>query len=148
MSGFRLRCKEEKGTSKTQEFFNYKAESFTYTQNFDRELAYGISTERYMIQQAVGVGKPFSFELKSKQMDYIAKVYLEIQLPQVRVPVESNASLYDCRFGWCPNIGNALVKDMSFKLGGVIVIQKMTGMCVQLLHELLYPYGKMELYNR
>lgn len=134
--------------SKTQEFFNYKAESFTYTQNFERELAYGISTERYMIQQAVGVGKPFSFELKSKQMDYIAKVYLEIQLPQVRVPVESNTSLYDCRFGWCPNIGNALVKDMSFKLGGVIVIQKMTGMCIQLLHELLYPYGKMQLYDR
>jgi hypothetical protein len=134
--------------SKTQEFFNYKAESFTYTQNFERELAYGISTERYMIQQAVGVGKPFSFELKSKQMDYIAKVYLEIQLPQVRVPVESNPALYDCKFGWCPNIGNALVKDMSFKLGGVIVIQKMTGMCVQLLHELLYPYGKMQLYDR
>lgn len=134
--------------SKIQEFFNYKAESFTYTQNFDRELAYGISTERYMIQQAVGTGKPFSFELKSKQMDYIARIYLEIQLPSVRVPVETNAALYNCRFAWTPSIGNALVKDMSFKLGGVIVIQKMTGMCIQLLHELLYPFGKMDLYNR
>lgn len=134
--------------SKTQEFFNYRAERFTYTQNFDRDLPYGVATERYMIQQAVGVGKPFSFELRSKQMDYIARVFLEIQLPSVRVPVESNASLYDCRFAWTPNIGNALVKDMSLKLGGVIVIQKMTGMCIQLLHELLYPFGKMDLYNR
>lgn len=134
--------------SKTQEFFNYKAERFTYTQSFDRSLAYGVSTERYMIQQAVGVGKPFSFELRSKQMDYIARVFLEVQLPSVRVPVESNSSLYDCRFAWTPNIGNAIVKDCSFKLGGVIVIQKMTGMCIHLLHELLYPFGKMDLYNR
>lgn len=134
--------------SKTQDFFNYKAESFTYTQNFTRSLPYGPSTERYMIQQAVGTGKPFSFELKSKQMDYISKVYLEIQLPQVRVPIESNPALSNCRFAWAPNVGNALVKDMSFKLGGVLVIQKMTGLCIQLLHELLYPYGKMQLYSR
>ena len=134
--------------SKTQEFFNYKADRFTYTQNFDRNLAYGLSTERYMIQQAIGKGKPFSFELKSKQMDYVSKIYLEILLPQVRVPVETNPNLVNARFAWCPNIGNALIKDMSFKLGGVTVVQKMTGLAIQLQHEILYPYGKMKVYDR
>lgn len=130
-----------------QNFFTYKASSFPYTQNFDRTILYGVSTERISTQVQAGFGRTITFSLKQRQFDYIDGVVLSVRLPEIKIPV-TDPDMANAKFAWCRNLGNLIIDYIQLKIGGTSMIQQMTGYWFQLQTELLYPYAKKNLLSK
>ena len=133
--------------TKTALFYVYRYTEIPFVQSFKRVAIYGCAVSRQTISSTIGKGKESTIELRNNSFDYLAKLFLSLQLPDVIIPTNTT-NYMNARFAWSRNIGNLLIDECVLKLGGTPICQTKSPLWIQIQSEIFNPFSKLQLLNK